>query len=159
MYKFDYHIGPVATIKDKSQSPQAPHLKNCFARDVRDKYKMTVRTLKQMDLKEHGDLIESYGFELADLVVKPTLKKEFKATLITQHFIPRMINASVKKFRQYMIPSSSYKPVTEIGDQLNHRFDKLSKKVDTHGHGLSMRLILYFGTSSSSLSLKCRFSG
>ena len=97
IYNFDYHIGPATTIKDKSQSPQAPHFKNCFATDVRDKYSMTVRTLKQMDLKEHGDLIESYGLELADLVVKPTLKKEFKARLITQHFIPRMINARVKK--------------------------------------------------------------
>ena len=50
MYNFDYHIGPAATIKDKSPSPQAPHLKNCFATDVKDKYRMTVRTWKQMDL-------------------------------------------------------------------------------------------------------------
>ena len=97
IYNFDYHIGPATTIKDKSQSPQNRHFKNCFATDVRDKHRMTVRTIKQMNFREHGDLIESYGFELADLVVKPTLKKEFKATLINQHFILRMINASVKK--------------------------------------------------------------
>ena len=50
MYNFDYHIGPVATIKDKSQALQAPHFKNCFATDVKDKYRMTVRIFKQMDL-------------------------------------------------------------------------------------------------------------
>ena len=50
MYNFDYHIGPAATIKDKSQAPQAPHFKNCFATDVKDKYRMTVRKFKQKDL-------------------------------------------------------------------------------------------------------------
>ena len=50
MYNFDYHIGPAATIKDKSQAPQDPHFKNCFATDVKDKYRMTVRKFKQKDL-------------------------------------------------------------------------------------------------------------
>ena len=158
MYNFDYHIGRAATIKDKSQAPQAPHLKNCFATDVKDKYRMTVRTFKQMDLQEHGDLIESYGFEQADHVVKPTLTKEFKATLISQHFIPRIINASVKKIPpvhdiKFFI-QACYRDWRSVESSVSQTIKK-----SWYSRSWVMRLILNLGTSSSSLSLKCRFSG
>ena len=88
-----------------------------------------------MDLKEYGDLIESYGFEKADLV-KPTLKKEFKATLISQNFIPRMINAGVKKIppvhdNKFFI-QACYRDWRSVESSVSQTI----KKVDTHGHGL-----------------------